>query len=252
MPRQTNRSAYIALTLLFTLQIMSSSLAADDRVAQARNNQMAWIQKVFAKHQIAYPPKSLFLRAYKMEDQLEVYAADKIGAPLELISSFPILGRSGLPGPKRREGDRQVPEGFYVIDRFNPKSRFHLSLGLNYPNRSDRNFADPQQPGSNIFIHGNRVTIGCLPIGDEGIERLYLICLDYHTRHGKPIPVHLFPAPLDEKTWELRLKPYLQQDTTGELERFWQSLRPIWAAFETSRQVPSWQLNAAGYYQLAE
>jgi len=238
------------LTLL-SLWLVSNSLAADDRVAQARNRQMGWIEEIFANQEVVYPPKVLHLRAYKMEDRLEVYAATEKGSPLQLITTFPILGRSGSPGPKRREGDRQVPEGCYFIDRFNPKSRFHLSLGLNYPNASDRVFADPDQPGSDIFIHGNRVTIGCLPIGDQGIERLYLICLDYNQNGGSRIPVHIFPTTMDDQAWKERLMPILEdKGDSGELERFWQSLTPIWTAFESSKQLPSWSLDEAGYYQL--
>jgi hypothetical protein len=67
-----------------------------------------------------------------------------------------------------------VPEGFYFIDRFNPESSYHLSLGLNYPNPSDRIRSDHGRPGGDIFIHGSNQTIGCLPLGDEAIEELYL------------------------------------------------------------------------------
>ncbi len=95
-----------------------------------------------------------------------------------LVASYPILAVSGGPGPKRREGDKQVPEGFYEIDRFNPKSLFHLSLGLNYPNAADRVLSDREHPGGDIFIHGSNVTVGCAPLGNDAIEELYLAALD--------------------------------------------------------------------------
>ncbi|MFC7667854.1 murein L,D-transpeptidase family protein [Hymenobacter humi] len=90
-----------------------------------------------------------------------------------------------------------MPEGFYQIDRFNPKSEYHLSLGLNYPNAADLALGEPD-PGGDIFIHGGEVTIGCLPITDIGIEEVYLIAVAARAAGQTLIPVHIFPFPLTE------------------------------------------------------
>ncbi|MEJ7677428.1 MAG: L,D-transpeptidase family protein [Segetibacter sp.] len=82
----------------------------------------------------------------------------------------------GAIGPKRLQGDYQVPEGFYYINEFNPKSTYHLSLGINYPNASDRVLSDSIKPGGDIYIHGNCVTIGCIPLQNDQIEELYILC----------------------------------------------------------------------------
>ena len=73
-----------------------------------------------------------------------MWARNRDGGPFELLKKYPLAATSGSLGPKRAAGDYQVPEGFYEIDRFNPKSWFHLSLGLNYPNAADRALGEPR------------------------------------------------------------------------------------------------------------
>lgn len=170
---------------------------SEDRVAAARPLAVPALRTAFANAAVAYPPAVLHLRAYKREGELELWAADKAG-PLKKVATYPVLARSGVPGPKRKEGDFQVPEGFYKIDRYNPKSLFHLSLGLDYPNAADRILSDRERPGSDIFIHGKEVTVGCLPMGDEMIEQIYIAALD---TKSKPITVHIFPARMNGEDW---------------------------------------------------
>ena len=108
---------------------------------------------------------------------LEVWGRPKSGE-LEMIKSYPFTGFSGGPGPKLREGDGQIPEGIYAIEYLNPNSQFHLSMKLNYPNAFDKakGKADGRDRlGFDIFIHGGSATIGCIPIGDAGIEELFLM-----------------------------------------------------------------------------
>lgn len=95
-----------------------------------------------------------------------------------LIKDYQICSLSGELGPKRQQGDLQVPEGFYWIDRFNPASNFYLSLGINYPNQFDRILGKSGELGGDIFIHGGCVTIGCIPITDDKIKELYLIAVE--------------------------------------------------------------------------
>ena len=155
---------------------------------------------------------------------------------MRLVKSYPICASSGVLGPKRRQGDMQVPEGFYVVDRFNPVSSFHLSLGFNYPNDSDRVLSDKRSPGGDVFIHGNCVTIGCIPIEDGPMEEVYVAAVDARLGGARSIPVHIFPARMDEAgvSW---LKGQAKGDV--ELEGFWGGLVEGYAAFETSRRVPT-------------
>ena len=161
------------------------------------------------------------------------------------VATYHITKASGELGPKRKEGDRQVPEGCYVIEAFNPKSEYHLSLRLNYPNDSDRILSDPQRPGGDIYIHGGAKSIGCIPLGDAVIEELYLLALDARRRGQERIAVHIFPARMQGPEWETLLR---SQD--AERRAFWEQLQPIQAAFERERLVPEVAVDARGGYQL--
>lgn len=125
---------------------------------------------------LAWPPKSLVLVGLKRELELRVYASDD-GAP-RLLCTYPLLAASGTPGPKLREGDRQVPEGEYAIEALNPNSRFHLALRVAYPSEADREQGERDGRaglGSDIMIHGGSASIGCLAIGNEAIEEVFVL-----------------------------------------------------------------------------
>lgn len=123
-----------------------------------------------------YPPDNLTLIGLKSERRLEVWT--RTGSTPHFLHAFDVLDASGLPGPKRRRGDHQVPEGIYQVDAFNPNSRFHLSMRINYPNRFDRAMGHQDgrvDLGDNIFIHGADYSEGCLAIGDPAIEALFVL-----------------------------------------------------------------------------
>ncbi len=124
---------------------------------------------------VPFPPSRLALLGLKREKRLEVYAA--ASDTWKLLRAYPILAASGVAGPKQREGDRQVPEGLYRIESLNPNSRFHLALRVNYPNEFDRRQAQREgrsSLGGDIMIHGNEVSVGCLAMGDEAAEDLFV------------------------------------------------------------------------------
>ena len=91
----------------------------------------------------------------------------------------------------------------YYIDRFNPNSTYHLSLGISYPNSADKIRSKGLNPGGDIFIHGKCVTIGCLPMTDEIIERIYLLAIYSKDSGQKQIPVSIFPFKMTEENLRL-------------------------------------------------
>jgi len=131
----------------------------------------------FERVNVKYPPKGIKLLAFKHERILEVWVAQN-HSDWKLLKTYPIKATSGKLGPKLKEGDMQVPEGFYEIEGLNPNSRYHLSLKLNYPNNFDRHKSRMEKrthPGSDIFIHGGAVSAGCLAMGDDAIEELFVL-----------------------------------------------------------------------------
>ena len=221
--------------------------AQQDRVAAARTVREDIVRRRFQETGLPYPPREIFLRAFKHEGELELWAREQDDA-FRLVASYGVTARSGGPGPKRREGDRQVPEGCYTINAFNPKSRFHLSLGIDYPNAADRVFADPKRPGGEIYIHGSDQTIGCLPLGNPAIEELYLTALDTRARGQGAIHVHIFPARMTGSTWS----EFAQRETASrpELRTFWDELQPIFEAFERTHLLPGVSITSEGRYRV--
>lgn len=130
----------------------------------------------FMRAEVSYPPKEIVLLATKEEKALELWARNE--GDFTFIRSYPISKASGGPGPKLREGDKQVPEGIYRITQLNPNSRFHLSMRLNYPNSYDLMRAAKEgrtNPGGDIYIHGKAQSTGCLAIGDIAVEELFVL-----------------------------------------------------------------------------
>ena len=130
-------------------------------------------------HGVTYPPPSLLLVAYKSESVLEVWA--EVPSGWKRLREYPVLAASGGPGPKLREGDGQVPEGIYRLTHLNPDSSYHLSIRVDYPNEWDRarGLEDGRTTlGNDRYIHGKAVSIGCLAIGDENIEELFVLAAD--------------------------------------------------------------------------
>jgi hypothetical protein len=128
---------------------------------------------------LEYPPAELALLGFKRERRLEVWG--RTDGPWKRIDALPILAASGIEGPKLRQGDRQVPEGFYRLVAFNPNSRFHLSMMIDYPNAEDVALAEGEgrtDLGGDIFIHGDARSIGCLAMGDRAIEDLFVLVAD--------------------------------------------------------------------------
>ncbi|MCU7931982.1 MAG: L,D-transpeptidase family protein [Candidatus Thiodiazotropha sp. (ex Codakia rugifera)] len=133
----------------------------------------------FDRAGVAYPPRRVQLIALKESRRLELWVFQENG--WQFIHDYAIFAASGGPGPKLREGDKQVPEGFYSIVELNPNSHFHLSMKLNYPNGFDWLQARKEgriSPGSNIFIHGSAWSAGCLALGDRYIEELFYLIAD--------------------------------------------------------------------------
>jgi hypothetical protein len=151
------------------------------------------LRPVFESLNTSYPPADIALLAFKDSRSLELYARSGEGR-WKFIKSYPVLAASGRPGPKLVEGDRQVPEGLYQVESLNPNSRFHLSLRLNYPNAFDRRAAELDgrtNLGGDIMIHGSAVSIGCLAMGDDAAEDLFVLSALARS------PVRVLIAPTD-------------------------------------------------------
>lgn len=237
----------LVLTLLLPLSSFKEKQLAHERVKNAYTEKETVVKEYFRKKQVNYTAFELFIRAFKQEGKVEVWAKEKNKEKFILLVTYDFCMLSGELGPKRKEGDLQVPEGVYYINHFNPVSNFHLSLGINYPNASDKILSDKTRPGSNIYIHGNCVSIGCIPITDEKIKELYVMAVEARTNGQEKIPVHVFPTRLTNEGIAF-LKNNFSANTSVLI--FWENLQPIYEDFETSKQLKLVKINSKGQYSL--
>ncbi len=177
----------------------------------------------------------VFLRIFKRERELELWAREPGVATFTRVRTYPVCDVSGDLGPKRRQGDLQIPEGFYTIDIFNPSSRYHLSMRVDYPNAVDRARNPGAALGGDIYIHGGCATIGCVPVTDAYIEELYLAAAAARDAGQPSIPVHIFPTRLDVDGVEWLAATYGPSHVEHS---FWRNLQEGYLAFETTRVVP--------------
>ncbi len=213
------------------------------RVKVAYDEKEEVVRSYFKQKQIAFEGFKLFIRAFKKEQKLEVWIQAQDKPSFELLHTYDICTSSGTLGPKRKEGDEQVPEGVYYIQHFNPLSNFYLSLGINYPNASDKILSDPKHPGRHIYIHGNCVTVGCIPLTDDKIMELYVLAVEATNNGQLEIPVHIFPTHLDAVSIE-----ELQRTYSANQISFWRNLSKLYLDFETTHALKVIMVDSKGGY----
>ena len=204
------------------------------------------VKKQFEKQHLVWPPEAMYIRSFKFDRQLEVWVKGNGKEQYKLFKTYKVCTQSGTTGPKRAEGDYQVPEGFYYINEFNPNSNYHLALGLNYPNSSDKILSDSLRPGNAIYIHGNCVSTGCIPITDMPIEELYVIAAAVKDQGEEFIPVHVFPVRYNVKKSMEYLNTSIKDKPT--LMPFNTNIKEVFDYFEAKRQLPIIMVNRKGEY----
>ena len=239
----------ISIIILF---MMLQQSHVDFRTEQLRNSRVKTayqekqkdVQDNLKKHGLDPKKFEVFIRILKKEKLLELWARNR-NEKFLLLRTFNICSSSGDPGPKRMVGDYQVPEGFYFINTFNPSSNFYLSLGISYPNHSDRILSKSRNLGGDIFIHGNCVTIGCIPITDDKIKELYIYAVEAKSNGQENIPVHMFPTRLNDEGLK-SLKD--QYSSNRQLVSFWENLSAGYNYFEKFRDLPKISVRENGLY----
>ena len=220
------------------------------KISEMMSREDDTLQKQFAIKQLVWPARFIYIRSFKYDSEMEVWVKNKQNEKYKLFKTYKICALAGSLGPKRMAGDYQVPEGFYYINEFNPRSLYHLSLGLNYPNASDRMLCDLSQPGGDIYIHGSCVTTGCIPITDGQIEELYVLAAHAKDMGQDFIPVHIFPVNFNNTRSVAYLNHFLAN--FNEFVPFEKSMQNAFYYFEKNHQVPPVIVNPKGEYVIEE
>ena len=180
----------------------------------------------------------IFIRVLKEEALLEIYVRNRLTAKYDLFRTYPIAAASGTLGPKRAEGDGQVPEGFYYVPptAMNPASRYHLSFNIGFPNEYDLTH---HRTGSAIMVHGDRVSIGCLAMTDEKIEEIYTLAAAAHQGGQAFFRIHLFPFRMAAGR--------IESDRMLANKEFWMNLKQGYDLFEETHVPPEVEVMGGRY-----
>ncbi|MDX5320326.1 MAG: L,D-transpeptidase family protein [Bacteroidota bacterium] len=245
-----NAIRFLTIGGLFLLLSMKPAGFLEDqlkypRVRTAQKEKQKDIELDLQKKGLHSANFEMLILAFKQEDELSVFVRKKGTKKYQLLRSFEICAKSGGLGPKKQQGDGQVPEGFYQIDRFNPSSNFYLSLGINYPNAADKLRNPSRNPGGDIFIHGSCVTIGCLPMTDPIIKEIYLLAVHAKNNGQAHIPVYIFPFKMTDANMKAN-EGYFK--TQPDLKDFWSRLKVGYDTFYSNLEPLNVSHDAKGIY----
>ena len=228
---------FIAISLFsFTSGSFKTEQRRYSRVRTAYAEKEAGMKKLLLAHSIQLEHLEVYLQVFKAEQELELWAKNKSDQTFKRIKTYKVCRTVGILGPKRKEGDLQIPEGFYHIDAYNPASSYYLSMRINYPNKSDRILGYQPRLGGNICIHGACVTIGCVPITDAYIKELYLFCIEAKDKGQHKIPVSIYPCHLSDRNFTaLQNKYHSDKDKLN----LWTDLKSAYQQFVQTKQLPN-------------
>ena len=171
----------------------------------------------------------ILVRLYKEESALEVWK-QKTSGDYELLKTYAICAWSGKLGPKKQEGDRQAPEGFYTVvsSQLNPGSQHHLAVNIGYPNQFDRANG---RSGQNLMIHGSCNSSGCYAMDDWQVEELYALARDSFAGGQRSFQIQAYPFRMTPKN--------LARHRQSEHYTFWKMLKEGSDRFELTKRVPN-------------
>jgi murein L,D-transpeptidase YafK len=171
----------------------------------------------------------IFIRIFKEESELEVWK-ERDDGHFYHFKTYPICNWSGAIGPKVKDGDRQAPEGFYVIAReqMNPDSRYHLAMNLGFPNTYDR---AQRRTGEFLMIHGKCKSAGCYAMTDALMEEIYAIARESFLGGHDSFQVHAFPFRMTAEN--------MARHAHHEAYAFWATMKEAYDYFEVTRQLPA-------------
>jgi murein L,D-transpeptidase YafK len=231
--------ARIKVAAVSVLQTVKGRMSISDRIAEFGGAVHGHLMPRFRQIAVAYPPKKIILVGLKLERTLEVWVADERGG-FQFLKSYTILAASGGLGPKLAEGDRQVPEGLYQLEALNPNSLFHLALRVNYPNSFDKakgQLDGRNALGSDIMIHGKATSVGCLAMGNEAAEDLFVLAAETGIEN-----VRVILSPVDFRIRELPSGMPSVPEWTSEL---YAEIRQELQRFKTQPAAPPRATGAA-------
>lgn len=170
----------------------------------------------------------ILVRIFKEESELEIWKRDRSGQ-YALLKTYPMCRWSGKLGPKKANGDRQAPEGFYHVNAgmLNPNSQYYLSFNLGYPNKLE---AALGYTGEALMVHGACSSSGCFALTDEGVSEIYAVAREALKGGQGSFQVQAFPFRMTA--------PKMARSRNDPNYAFWTDLKRGYDIFQTTRQQP--------------
>ncbi len=171
---------------------------------------------------------SVMARIFKEEGKLEIWKA-KTNGRYDLVATYDICKWSGKLGPKYTEGDRQAPEGFYTVRpaQMNPRSSYHLSFNIGFPNAYDRANG---RTGQNLMVHGACSSSGCYSMTDQSVAQIYAFGRDAFQGGQREFQIEAFPF----RMTAANMARYRNDPNYP----FWKMLKQGYDAFEATKVPP--------------
>jgi murein L,D-transpeptidase YafK len=170
----------------------------------------------------------IMIRIFKEEGVMEIWKA-KANGRYALLKDYKICAWSGGLGPKKKEGDRQAPEGFYDITpaQMNPNSRYYLSFNIGYPNNYDRSLG---RTGNNLMIHGACSSAGCYSMTDAQVQEIFALAHDAFEGGQPSFQVEALP-------FRMTADNMARHQKSDNFE-FWKMLKTGYDQFEITHRPP--------------
>jgi murein L,D-transpeptidase YafK len=217
------------------------------RVREAYAEKEKIVVKTLAGQSISRDSLRIYLRTFKTEKKMELWAKNISDSVYVQVKEFSICEISGTIGPKRRYRDLQVPEGFYHISDLNPYSKYYLSMEINYPNASDSIRGVRGHLGNLIFIHGGCESSGCIAITNENIMELYIYCIEAYNSGQEEIGLTIFPARMNDTNYSKLISSYSKDKDKISL---WADLKKSYDLFDRSKVPPTVKFQPGGVHEV--
>ncbi len=217
-------SAAIAAAVMLSGCNVDDSIAPTGRAAAPLSDKM--VAQIAAKNMDKESP--ILVRVFKEESELEVWKQDRSGQ-YALLKTYPICKWSGDLGPKKKEGDRQAPEGFYTITpgQMNPNSNYYLAFNTGFPNAYDRSHG---YTGSELMVHGDCSSRGCYAMTDEQIQEIYALARESFFGGQKAFQFQAYPF----RMTALNMAKHRNNPNFA----FWKMLKEGYDHFEATKLEP--------------
>ena len=179
----------------------------------------------------------ILIRLYKETSEMEVWKQNNSGA-FALLKTYQICKWSGALGPKKVEGDRQAPEGFYTVTpaQMNPASHYYLSFNIGYPNAYDRSWG---RSGSNLMVHGACSSSGCYSMTDKDAGEIFALARDSFRGGQTSFQIQAMPFHMTAEN--------LAKHRDDPNMPFWKMLKVGSDEFDLTRRPPKVDVCNKGY-----